>query len=124
MNKTIYGSWPFTIVPYPKERVMPKELPKYQSFKIVHALQIEKIEDRIQTHGDVILHFVDEGFDPVTIPAVVVARFFPHPKDYYVVYDNIDQTTKKDYVAISPRDVFEGGYARIFGDAHMVTQKE
>lgn len=88
-----------------------KELPRYQSHKIVRALQIASA---IEGNDIVTLHFVDGSYPDVVLPAAMFSRYFPKALDYYVVYDNLESATgAPEYISISPRDVFEAGYSLI-----------
>lgn len=82
------------------------EMPRYRSHKTVHALKIGDGMFGLHANGDVTLPFADGGFSPITVDKAVVARYFPVPGDYLVIYED-------GYRSISPGKVFEDGYTRI-----------
>lgn len=93
------------------ETVLSKEMPRYQSHKVVHALKIGEIKKDI-VHPPtgmkqiITLAPADSEYPPFEIPDVICARYFPVPGDYYVVYDD-------GYASISPAKAFEEGYTRL-----------
>jgi hypothetical protein len=80
------------------------EMPHYRCFKEVSALKILSAIPAIG--GGASLRFADSRFSPITLKPGVVARYFPQPGDYYVVYAD-------GYQSISPAKAFEEGYTRI-----------
>jgi hypothetical protein len=96
------------------ENLPQREMPKYQSHKIVWALKINKIdkdmdkakeEDR-ETDGSAIITPSDEGFGTFTVDHQYMHKHQPEVGGYYVVY-------KGGYKSFSPADAFEEGYTRI-----------
>ena len=80
-------------------------MPQYRCYKTVRALRIAQARMILD---EVRLDFADKGFDsePAFVPKIVVARYFPRPGDYYVVYAD-------GYQSISPAAAFEEGYSRL-----------
>ncbi len=92
------------------------KMPRYRCHKEVRAV---RISDRNTIIGHTIIHAdnsvslaIDErdGGGMVRVEHAVVQRYFPQPGDYLVVYE------PGGYRSISPRKVFEEGYARIPDD--------
>ena len=84
-------------------------MPEYRCHKTVRALRIAQARMALLSDPDEVrLDFADEGFDsePAFVPKIVVARYFPQPGDYYVVYAD-------GYQSISPAAAFEEGYTRL-----------
>lgn len=90
------------------------EMPRYQSHKKVWALEIKMCSmapsgpsnDEVAEHPGHTMTFVDQNYAPKTIPQSVVARYYPVPGDFYVVYDD-------GYESISPRQPFLDGYTKL-----------
>uniref|UniRef100_A0A6H1ZY02 Uncharacterized protein n=1 Tax=viral metagenome TaxID=1070528 RepID=A0A6H1ZY02_9ZZZZ len=91
-----------------------REMPKYQSHKIVWALKIKEIvfdydlakaEDR-ETDGSATITPEEEGYAPFKVDPAYVRKHQPKAGGYYVVY-------KDGYKSWSPADAFEGGYTQI-----------
>jgi len=90
------------------------EMPKYKSYKVVHALKIKSIEldiDRANregkdTHGGAYIIAEEEDFAEIMVDAEYVKKHNPKVGGYYVVYDG-------GYKSWSPADAFEGGYTKI-----------
>lgn len=78
------------------------ELPRYKSHKTVRALEIAGVNGQQLT-------FI-EKFAPITVDPKVFGRYTPVAGDFYVIYDD-------NYVAISPRTAFLGGYTPVGADA-------
>lgn len=75
------------------------QMPRYQSFKKVWALEIDSVDGLKMT-------FRDKGYAPIEVKPEVFSRYTPIPGDYYVVYND-------GYKSISPRQAFLEGYYRI-----------
>ncbi len=82
-----------------------RELPKYQSHKIVHALKIKKLE-KPPPSGDCIFLPEEEGYDWKFLSAEYMKKHKPQVGGYYVVYDD-------GYQSWSPAKAFEEGYTKI-----------
>lgn len=82
-----------------------REMPKYQSYKIVHALKIKEIKEPLPS-GDCMFLPEDEGFDWVFLPKDYMRKHQPQVGGYYVVYDD-------GYKSWSPAKAFEEGYTLI-----------
>lgn len=85
--------------------------PRYRCFKEVRALVIKRVMTMITTEHNVTFEFVD-GFDPITTRYDVISRYTPKLGDYLVIYDD-------GYMSVSPKAVFEAGYARIGDDPSL-----
>lgn len=92
-----------------------RQMPRYRSHKIVHALQIDAIEPIMNEPTDpkaeqspvkYQVHPRDEGYAAFTVDAEVFSRYKPMSGDYYVVYED-------GYKSVSPKKAFEEGYSRI-----------
>lgn len=81
-----------------------RELPKYQSHKIVHALKIKDIQ--LRPEGGVIVVPEDEGYGPFGLSAEYAFKHEPKVGGYYVQYPD-------GYESWSPADAFESGYTAI-----------
>lgn len=87
------------------------EMPRYQCFKVVHALKIGKIvidgegENR-ETDGSAMLTPIDDGYSPFRVDQEYMRKHKPAVGGYFVVYDD-------GYKSFSPADAFESGYRRI-----------
>lgn len=89
-----------------------REMPKYQSHKIVHALQIERVEkdteiasrEGRETDGSAWIYPVDEGFAPFKVDHAYVRKHDPQAGGYFVVYPD-------GYQSWSPKEAFESGYS-------------
>lgn len=81
-----------------------KELPKYQSHKVVGALKIKSLRTR---NGATRLYPAEAGYPPIKLTPEYVEKHRPRAGGYYVVYDG------GDYVSFSPAAPFEAGYTRI-----------
>lgn len=87
------------------------EMPKYECYKIVHALKILKIEvdhgDENHTNeGSAIITPADDGFAPFRVDEKYMLKHEPQEGGYYVVYDD-------GYKSFSPAAAFEAGYKLI-----------
>lgn len=86
------------------------ELPRYQCFKVVHALKIKSVMKVAlpdeEDDGDRLLEFEDESYGPFAVDAAYVRKHNPEPGGYYVVY-------KDGYKSFSPAQAFEDGYKPI-----------
>lgn len=81
-----------------------REMPKYQSHKIVHALKIKVIN--VQADGGALIIPADEGYSAFTVKPEYVTKHNPQAGGYFIVYEG-------GYCSWSPADVFEAGYTRI-----------
>lgn len=100
------------------------EMPRYQSIKNVHALEIDAVQ-RLPSKGDgttdevepgVRLSFIEEGYAPLDVDWKVVSRYMPVRGDFFVVYDD-------GYQSISPRKAFKDGYIPFYGDHRQMPFK-
>ena len=94
-----------------------QEMPKYKCHKVVHALQIEKI-DHVNTptiDGGTIIHPVEEGFAPFWVDNHYLAKHNPQEGGYYVVYPD-------GYKSFSPKEAFEGGYISLEKAKELILQ--
>jgi len=91
-----------------------REMPKYKSHKIVHALKIKAIEldtekafkeDR-ETDGGAIIIPIEEGYVPFKVEHAYISKHKPQVGGYYVVYED-------GYKSWSPADAFESGYTKV-----------
>ena len=83
-----------------------REMPKYRSHKVVHALKIKEIVEN--PNGTLDLFFHLNGFAPWNISSMCANRF-KHTDDdlgYYVVYED-------GHESWSPTKAFEEGYLLI-----------
>lgn len=86
-----------------------REMPRYQCHKKVWALKIARIEDisgGIESGGDRLLHFEDEGFAPRLVDGEYVHKHQAKAGGYFVQYED-------GYLSFSPAEAFESGYTRI-----------
>lgn len=83
------------------------EMPKYESHKIVHALQIAVISpatpDNKENPGGAEITPVEGAFAPFIVDAAYMDKHQPKVGGYYVVY-------KDGYKSFSPKEAFEEGY--------------
>lgn len=84
-----------------------KNLPLYQSHKVVGALQVSSV---IPNPRGVELHFYDTSFVPVQMPTEWDEKHSPFAGGYLVSYAD-------GYLSFSPPQAFETGYKRIEGDS-------
>lgn len=84
-----------------------REMPRYRSHKIVHALKIASVELYPES-GDGAVYPDDEGYAPFEVSADWITRYKPADGDdgYYVVYDG-------GYASWSPTKAFRDGYTLI-----------
>ncbi len=90
------------------------ELPKYKSYKVVHAIKIKSIEsdsDRAykenrKTDYGAYLATDDCACEPIKVSRQYMAKHDPQVGGYYVVY-------KDGYKSFSPAEAFESGYSRM-----------
>lgn len=93
---------------------MSKPLPQYKCHKVVSALKIKKVvsdvelatEENRETDGSGVLHFEEEGYDPIRVDYKFMKKHYPQPGFYFVIYSD-------DYNSISPAQAFEEGYTLI-----------
>lgn len=78
-----------------------REMPRYRSHKIVHALQIARMK-RLPD-GGALLSWVNKDYAPFTVSAAYVHKHVPYPGGYYVSYAD-------GYQSFSPAEAFESGY--------------
>ncbi len=84
------------------------EMPKYQCHKVVHALQIERMD---WTPGEGASLIVEGAFQPIDVTDEWVGRHAPASTaemvgGYYVRYAD-------GHTSYSPQQAFEAGYTRI-----------
>lgn len=92
-----------------------QEMPRYQSYKKVHALKIASITpdselaavEHRETDGSAIIVPDEVGFGPIRVDHAFVTKHKPEAGGYYVVYAD-------GYKSFSPAKAFEDGYARIY----------
>lgn len=87
-----------------------RELPKYKSHKIVHALKILNIDLDLAT-GAAVITPAEEVYGPFPVDAEYMGKHKPRIGGYYVVYED-------GYKSWSPAEAFESGYAKIEGDSY------
>lgn len=80
------------------------EMPKYQSYKIVHALKIKEIVT--DNAGNVSFIPQEQMYAPIELDKDYVEKHKPTVGGYYVVY-------KDGYKSFSPAEAFEEGYTRL-----------
>lgn len=88
-----------------------REMPRYQSHKIVHALKIAEIarnipEEGCESDGGAFIHPSEEGYAPFYVDFAYMSKHKPEVGGYYVVYND-------GYKSFSPAAAFEEGYTRI-----------
>jgi len=76
-----------------------KELPKYGCHKVVGALKIREIRERMIIPEE-------RDFVPFEVSEAYLAKHQPQPGGYYVVYEG-------GYESFSPAAVFEAGYSKM-----------
>lgn len=81
-----------------------REMPRYQCYKTVHALQIEKLE--LESDGGAILTPAEEGYAPFKVDVEYMDKHKPQEGGYYVVYTD-------GYKSFSPLEAFTNGYEPI-----------
>lgn len=86
-----------------------REMPRYISQKLVHALKIRDIEQppgvsamATAGGGSWLLHFEDLGYAPKEVPHTWFAKHRPEAGWYYIVYED-------GYASASPPEPFEAG---------------
>ena len=82
-----------------------RELPRYKSHKIVHALKIHNIDVDSET-GSAVITPEDNEFGPFGVDADYMGKHKPQSGGYYVVYED-------GYKSWSPAEAFESGYTLI-----------
>lgn len=87
-----------------------RELPRYKSHKIVHALKIHNIDLDLES-GAAVITPADDGYGPFPVDAEYMGKHKPRIGGYYVVYED-------GYKSWSPAEAFEGGYVKIEGDSY------
>lgn len=85
--------------------VMPKELPKYKSHKVVWALKIKNIDVQSDM-GGALIHPEDMTYQPFGVSQAYLDKHEPKVGGYYVVYED-------GYQSWSPGDAFENGYTLV-----------
>lgn len=81
-----------------------REMPRYKSHKIVHALKIHTIDVAEDAREGAVITPVDQGFGPFPVDSAYMAKHTPKVGGYYVVYPD-------GYKSWSPADAFEDGYS-------------
>lgn len=81
-----------------------RELPRYRSHKVVHALKMQTVVAHPNGTGK--FYPVEEGFPPIELSKSYMMKHAPQAGGYYVVYAD-------GYESWSPAEAFEGGYTRI-----------
>jgi len=82
-----------------------RELPRYKSHKIVHALKIHNIDVDSET-GSAVITPEDNEFGPFGVDADYMGKHKPQSGGYYVVYED-------GYKSWSPAEAFESGYTLV-----------
>lgn len=82
-----------------------REMPKYKSHKIVHALKIHNIDLDVAS-GNAMITPAEQGYAPFVVEAEYMGKHKPRIGGYYVVYDD-------GYQSWSPADAFEKGYTLV-----------
>ncbi len=80
-----------------------RELPRYKSHKIVHALKIKELEFE---GGTCLIVFEDKEYAPVDVGLKYYNKHKPQSGGYYVVYED-------GYKSWSPAEAFESGYTLV-----------
>lgn len=83
-----------------------REMPRYQSHKIVHALKIKSIYLTAPDGDEFAFDPADAGYARVIFPEGFVAKHNPQEGGYYIVYPD-------GYKSFSPAEPFESGYTAI-----------
>lgn len=91
-----------------------REMPKYRSHKIVHALKIKSIvfdkddaqKENRETDGSATITPEEDGYAPFKVDHYYVRKHSPKVGGYYVVYED-------GYKSWSPAEAFEKGYTKI-----------
>lgn len=81
-----------------------RELPKYKCHKVVWALKIAGIEQKVD--GSTLIVPDETGYGPLEVSRDFMSKHKPQVGGYYVVY-------KDGYASYSPADAFEDGYTKI-----------
>ena len=97
-----------------------REMPKYQSHKVVHALRIKQIlldsdtakEKNRETDGSAIIVPFEEGYGGISVNSEYIIKHQPQVGGYYVVY--VD-----GYTSFSPAKAFEEGNTLIVPETFM-----
>lgn len=82
-------------------------LPRYRWHKTLQALKIEQIINTAPNISE--LHFTDQRFVPVAVPAEWVDRHHPRPGGYFVIYES-------GYQSFIPAEQFENGWVPMEGN--------
>ncbi len=86
------------------DAIAQKEMPRYQCFKVVHALKIRHVlrhED-----GSAVITPEDHEYSDFAVDAAFMAKHDPKAGGYYLIY-------KDGYKSFSPAEAFEDGYTLI-----------
>lgn len=91
-----------------------REMPKYRSHKVVHALKIKSIvldtdearKEGRETDGSATITPEEDGYAPFKVDHDYVNKHQPQVGGYFVVYED-------GYKSWSPAEAFEQGYTRI-----------
>ena len=89
-----------------------KELPRYKCHKVVHAMELERVEPMpMASGGGVTLFPKDESYQPIVCNEEYLCkhRRLVESRGYYVVYED-------GYESWSPTEAFEEGYTLIDDD--------
>jgi len=81
-----------------------REMPAYQSHKVVYALKIARI--RVDENVGTWITPAEAGFAEFGVPLSYVTKHSPKVGGYYVVYED-------GYKSYSPAKAFEDGYTAI-----------
>lgn len=84
-----------------KKLVNGKELPQYESNKVVGALKIETVQR--QSNGTSIIKFEDEDYGTITETPLFTREKNPRAGGYYVIYSDGTKSFQN-------AEVFESGY--------------
>lgn len=95
-----------------QELVSSRELPRYRSHKVVHALRIKNVI--IDTTGATIVP-LEDGYPPFSVPLDYIAKHHPRLGGYFVQYAD-------GYQSYSPAEAFESGYTLLTGDPSEGTE--
>ncbi len=90
-----------------------RELPRYKSHKIVHALKIKGV---VIEDGIVWIVPDDKEYAAFEVDKAYYDKHKPQSGGYYVVYED-------GYKSWSPADAFESGYTRVSNERDMDVPK-
>lgn len=90
-----------------------RELPRYKSHKIVHAMKIKCV---LVEDGSIWIVPDDKEYAAFEVDAAYYDKHKPQAGGYYVVYED-------GYKSWSPAEAFESGYTRVSNERDMDAPK-